>query len=80
MAVLSQHAWLYYPTDSDCDVACVVMAHGFSLTRRDGLAPYAESLARAGVAVLVYAHRFVGDAPQEASSGILTASDVPRPG
>ena len=42
-------AWLYYPADSDCDVACVVMAHGFSLTRHDGLALYAEAFARAGV-------------------------------
>jgi pimeloyl-ACP methyl ester carboxylesterase len=58
-------AWLYYPTDSDCDVACVVMAHGFSLTRHDGLVPYAESLARGGVAVLVYDHRFIGDSEGE---------------
>jgi uncharacterized protein len=37
------------------------MAHGFSLTRHDGLTPYAEAFARAGVAVLVYDHRFIGD-------------------
>jgi pimeloyl-ACP methyl ester carboxylesterase len=40
---------------------CVVMAHGFSLTRHDGLAPYAEALAAAGAAVLVFDHRFLGD-------------------
>jgi len=54
-------AWLYYPTTADCNVPCVVMAHGISLTRHHGLTPYAEAFARAGVAVLVYDHRFIGD-------------------
>lgn len=40
-------AWLYYPTGTDNKVPCVVMAHGFSLTRHDGLILYAEALARA---------------------------------
>ncbi|HEY1450592.1 MAG TPA: alpha/beta fold hydrolase [Solirubrobacteraceae bacterium] len=40
---------------------CVVMAHGFSLTRHDGLAAYAERLAEAGAAVLVFDHRCLGD-------------------
>lgn len=53
--------WLYRPTDVDGDVPCVVMAHGFGLTRRDSLALYAEALARVGVAVLAYDHRFLGD-------------------
>ncbi|HEU0191041.1 MAG TPA: alpha/beta fold hydrolase [Mycobacterium sp.] len=53
--------WLYRPTHTDGDVACVVMGHGAALTRRDGLALYAEALARAGTAVLVYDHRFLGD-------------------
>jgi uncharacterized protein len=37
------------------------MAHGFSLTRHDGLPPYAERLADAGAAVLVFDHRYLGD-------------------
>ena len=40
---------------------CVVMAHGFSLTRHDGLPAYAERLAAAGAAVLVFDHRYLGD-------------------
>jgi uncharacterized protein len=40
---------------------CVVMAHGFSLTRHDGLPPYAERLAAAGASVLVFDHRHLGD-------------------
>jgi len=40
---------------------CVVMAHGFSLTRHDGLAPYAERFAAAGASALVFDHRYLGD-------------------
>lgn len=54
-------AWLYRPLGVDSDVPCVVMAHGFSLTRHDGLDLYAEAIAKAGVAVVVYDHRFLGD-------------------
>lgn len=54
-------AWLYRPPFADGDVACVVMAHGFSLTRHDGLPRYAEAFCAAGFAVLVYDHRFLGD-------------------
>ena len=55
-------AWLYRPPTSDGgSVPCVVMAHGFSLTRHDGLAPYAERLAQAGATVLAFDHRHLGD-------------------
>lgn len=56
-------AWLYPPPAPDS--ACVVMAHGFSLTRHDGLEAYAERLARAGAAVLVFDHRHLGDSGGE---------------
>ena len=58
-------AWLYRPAAGGDAVPCVVMAHGFSLTRHDGLADYAERLAEAGLAVLVFDHRHLGD-----SSGV----------
>jgi pimeloyl-ACP methyl ester carboxylesterase len=55
-------AWLYRPADAGPGpVPCVVMAHGFSLTRHDGLPAYAEVLAAAGAAVLVFDHRYLGD-------------------
>jgi uncharacterized protein len=44
---------------------CVVMAHGFSLTRHDGLPLYAEPLAAAGLTVLVFDHRYLGDSGGE---------------
>jgi uncharacterized protein len=53
-------AWHYAPPGHDSGT-CVVMAHGFSLTRHDGLAPYAEAFAAAGAHVLVFDHRYLGD-------------------
>ena len=40
-------AWLYRPEGADGDVPCVVMAHGFSLTRHDALPVFAEAFAAA---------------------------------
>ena len=54
-------AWHYAPRTPDPTGTCVVMAHGFSLTRHDGLAPFAEALAAAGAHVLVFDHRYLGD-------------------
>ena len=52
-------AWVYRPaTASD---TCVVMAHGFSLTRHDGLEPFAEAFAGAGANVVCFDHRYLGD-------------------
>jgi uncharacterized protein len=58
-------AWLYRPPSQSEPIACVVMAHGFSLTRHDGLPAYAERLAEAGIAVLVFDHRYLGDSGGE---------------
>ncbi|MCV7385625.1 alpha/beta hydrolase [Mycolicibacter longobardus] len=57
--------WLYRPSDAPGDVPCVVMAHGVGLTRHDALSSYAEALTRAGVATLVYDHRYLGDSEGE---------------
>lgn len=54
-------AW-FYPADGAAGRApCIVMSHGFSLTRHDGLAPYAEAFAAAGTHVLVFDPRHLGD-------------------
>lgn len=53
-------AYLYRPSDGDDPVPCVVMAHGFSATRDDGLPDYAEAFADAGFAVLLFDYRHFG--------------------
>lgn len=57
-------AWLYRPATTG-PAPCVVMAHGFSMTRHDGLEAYAEALTAAGAVVLVFDHRFLGDSGGE---------------
>jgi uncharacterized protein len=59
-------AWSYAPAGGDGGPSpCVVMAHGFSLTRHDGLPPYAEAFAAAGIRALVFDHRYLGDSGGE---------------
>src|SRR3954452_10575475 len=60
-------AWLYSPAGggSDGTVALIVMAHGLTGTRRDRLAPFAERVADAAVAALVFDHRGFGDSTGE---------------
>jgi pimeloyl-ACP methyl ester carboxylesterase len=58
-------AWLY-PAAGDAEAApVVVMAHGHSGTRRDGLGPFAERFAAAGIAALLFDHRGFGDSGGE---------------
>ncbi len=58
-------AWLYTPSDDAPSTPIVVMAHGLSGTRRDGLGPFAERFAAAGIAALVFDHRGFGDSGGE---------------
>lgn len=55
----------HYPALGEASGTWVVMAHGFSLTRHDGLASFAEAFAAAGADVLVFDHRFLGDSGGE---------------
>ncbi|MGV1087373.1 MAG: alpha/beta hydrolase [Mycobacterium sp.] len=50
----------FYRPDIDGRVPCVVMAHGFSGTRDDGLPAYAEAFADAGFAVVLFDYRHFG--------------------
>jgi alpha-beta hydrolase superfamily lysophospholipase len=60
-------AWLYpaVATSTSALAPLVVMAHGLSGTRRDGLGPFAERFAAAGIAALVFDHRGFGDSGGE---------------
>ena len=57
-------AWLY-PASEDRNSPAVVMAHGLSGTRRDGLGPFAERFADAGISALLFDHRGFGDSVGE---------------
>jgi pimeloyl-ACP methyl ester carboxylesterase len=58
-------AWLY-PAHGVAEPApIVVMAHGLSGTRRDGLGPFAQRFAEAGLAALLFDHRGFGDSDGE---------------
>lgn len=58
-------AWFYRPEGATPRAAVVVMAHGLSGTRRDGLGPFAERFAAAGFAALLFDHRGFGDSGGE---------------
>ncbi|HEX5929555.1 MAG TPA: alpha/beta hydrolase [Solirubrobacterales bacterium] len=58
-------AWLYPATGGAAASPVVVMAHGLSGTRRDGLGPFAERFAAAGIAALLFDHRGFGDSGGE---------------
>jgi pimeloyl-ACP methyl ester carboxylesterase len=53
-------AWIYEPRgDGPCPA--VVLAHGFTGTRRDRLGPFAERFAAAGILAVVFDYRGFGD-------------------
>jgi alpha-beta hydrolase superfamily lysophospholipase len=58
-------AWLYPASAAGRGAPIVVIAHGLSGTRRDGLGPFAARFAEAGVAALVFDHRGFGDSGGE---------------
>jgi len=58
-------AWLYRASSEVPAGPIVVMAHGLSGTRRDGLGPFAERFARAGISALLFDHRGFGDSGGE---------------
>jgi uncharacterized protein len=51
----------YRPNVLAARIPCVVMGHGFTLTRRDGVPEYARRLVAAGFAALAFDYRHWGD-------------------
>src|SRR5215831_5986067 len=57
--------WLYLPDGASGPVPTVVMAHGFSAVKEMYLDKFAETLARAGLGVLVFDNRGFGTSDGE---------------
>ncbi|MGQ0623101.1 MAG: alpha/beta hydrolase [Sporichthyaceae bacterium] len=53
-------AWWYRPANTDSKGTCVVMAHGFAMTRECRLPAWAQAFAEAGLAVLLFDYRAFG--------------------
>ena len=58
-------AWFFLPDEASGPFPCIVMGHGFGLTRRCGLRGFGERFARAGFAVLLFDYRGFGDSGGE---------------
>jgi uncharacterized protein len=58
-------AYVYRPGTAQGAAPCVVMAHGFSGTREDGLSGYAEAFRDEGFVVIVFDYRHFGDSTGE---------------
>lgn len=67
----------YRPDVLAAPVPCVVMGHGFTLTRRDGVPGYARRLAAAGFAALAFDYRHWETAPVVRGDGSPCASSSP---
>ena len=57
--------WHFPPTDSGGQRPCIVMAHGFGVTRDCMLERYAERFAKEGFHVLLFDYRHFGDSDGE---------------
>lgn len=58
-------AWFFSPLRAEQPSPCIVMGHGFGLTRHCGLRELALDFARAGYAVLLFDYRGFGDSGGE---------------
>ena len=59
------HAWIYMPDSTSSPVPCVIMAHGFGGTKAVGLDAYAVRFQQAGLAVLAFDFRHLGESDGE---------------
>lgn len=58
-------AWLYRPADTPTPPTCVVLMHGFTVTRDEQLDRFCERFAEAGVAALTFDFRNIGSSGGE---------------
>jgi len=58
-------AWLYLPEDLSAPVPCIIMGHGLGGTKDMGLEQYAVRYQEAGLAVLAFDYRHLGESEGE---------------
>ena len=63
--------WFYQPDDRDGPFPTLVMAHGFSAIKEQGLDEYATVFCQSGFAALVYDHRNLGTSDGEPRGEII---------
>lgn len=70
---LTVRGWYYGPPAGADKAAAIVMSHGFSAVKEQGIAGYAEAFNAAGFAVVLYDHRYLG-----ASDGAERGRIIPQ--
>ena len=65
--------WLYVPDDLEAgqEAPAVVMAHGFTAVKEQGLSDFAERFVAAGFVTLVFDYRYFGDSEGEPRSQVF---------
>lgn len=61
----SLSAWLYLPENLSAPVPCIIMGHGLGATKDTGLESYALRFQEAGLAVLAFDYRHLGESEGE---------------
>ena len=68
--------WFYQPDDHDGPFPTLVMAHGFSAIKEQGLDDYATVFCQGGFAALVYDHRNLGTSDGEPRGEIIPYEQI----
>ena len=68
--------WFYQPDDHDGPFPTLVMAHGFSAIKEQGLDDYATVFCQGGFAALVYDHRNLGTCDGEPRGEIIPYEQI----
>ncbi len=70
-AGLACRGWLYRPDGASAPLPAIVMSHGFSAVKEQGLPSFAERFCAAGFAVLVFDYRYLGASDGEERGRII---------
>ena len=68
---LTCRGWLYRPDDAAADAPAILMSHGFSAVKEQGLDGFARAFCAAGFVVLAFDYRFLGASDGEPRGRII---------